>query len=126
MQKMLPCSKWGYCCAVLGVLEYSPPIYFTRKKVKTGDTSGDKANNYKTVTLLVNPEDLESEIVEKKVHIFGGDKTPEDWVKWQIKFNKVVQDIQFSTCTVQQTRKQCALLYCNRSTLLYDKLVHVI
>jgi hypothetical protein len=32
------------------VLEYSsPPIYFTRKKVKTGDTSGDKANNYKTV-----------------------------------------------------------------------------
>ena len=29
--------------------------------------------------------------------------------------------VQYSTCTVQRTLKQCALLYCN--TLLYDELV---
>ena len=99
-ENVLWCNKTPCKVAAMqqtGLLLYSPPIYFTRKKVKTGDTSGDEANNYKTVTLLVNPEDLESETVKKKVRIFGGDKTPEDWVKWQIKFNKVVQDMPL-TC----------------------------
>ena len=69
---------------------------------------GDAVASHKDVTLwrhvgdadsypLVNPEDLESKTVEKKIHIFGGDKTPLDWVKWQIKFNKVVQDMPL-TC----------------------------
>ena len=60
------------------LLLYPPPIYFTGKKVKTGNVSADEANNYKTVTLLVDPEDENSETVEKKVRIFGGDETPED------------------------------------------------
>ena len=66
-----------------------PPIYFTRKKVKISDSSDE--DNYKTVTLLVDPEDPKtSETVEKKVRIFGGSENPEDWVKWRIKFDEVV------------------------------------
>jgi hypothetical protein len=44
------------------LLLYPPPIYFTRKKAKTGDVSTDEANNFKTDTLLVEPKEENSDV----------------------------------------------------------------
>ena len=85
-----------------------PPIYFTRKKVKISDSSDE--DNYKTVTLLVDPEDPKtSETVEKKVRIFGGSENPEDWVKWRIEFDEVVRDVPLTTAAAK-TKMALALL----------------
>jgi hypothetical protein len=85
-----------------------PPIYFNRKKVKVGDTSEE--DNYKTVTLLVDPDDPEkSETVEKKVRIFGGSENPEDWVKWRIEFDEVVRDMPLTTA-IAKTKMALTLL----------------
>ena len=91
------------------LLLYPPPIYFTRKKAKSGDVSTDEASNFKTVTLLVDPEEENSETVEKKVRIFGGDETPEDWVKWRIEFDEVVRDMPLTTA-VAKTKMALTLL----------------
>ena len=79
------------------VERYPPPIYFTRKTVRSSETADD-ADNYKTVTLLVDPEDPEnSETIEKRVRIFGGSQNPEDWVKWRIEFDEVARDVPLLT-----------------------------
>jgi transposase InsO family protein len=91
-----------------GLGMYPPPIYFNRKKVKGGDTSDE--DNYKTVTLLVDPDDPEkSETVEKKVRIFGGSENPEDWVKWRIEFDEVVRDMPLTTA-IAKTKMALTLL----------------
>jgi hypothetical protein len=56
--------------------------------VKSSDTSDE--DNYKTVTLLVNPNNPEkSETLKKQVRIIGGNKNAEDSVKWQIEFDNI-------------------------------------
>ena len=69
---------------------HPPSIYFDKPKSKE---KSDDEGNYKKIEVPLDPQDSNSNKIERKVRLFGGlDTSTEAWVKWRIELEEVFRD----------------------------------
>jgi len=83
---------------------FPPPIPFyvdeKEEKKKKDKNKSEEKDNFKEISLRLDPEDENGETLKKKVRLFENG-TPEEWFRWRIEFDEVVRDAPLLTPQAQ-------------------------